>query len=337
MVEALSRFEDQTLEEFCRTTRIFIVLMAMKYQYRELRAVTWGDIHSPYSGSGHQKCFYAGSLLDDFFRYLRMARHCSNPYWLITFVPYTNGIDKLRDRCLIFKNHFEERTEKFKRDYSISGAKLIDLCHRLMRRQVRMTPHEQAVTVNGTECYINLPYRVPYTWFNCLPSSQAQPNQRSEEQRSIYLRMRQLFDGRNHFVLEKIHHEKELVIRKGHETLALKYIVPSFYNSIHQNYGYLFFCGKMDGFSGGRNFFKERSPTVELFNYFNLDFFTSHDETDASDGVVNVLESSNMDLDIDTELHSPLRLAPIRFTDDCIGLVWYHGVGMYGYRQIRFR
>ncbi|XP_021939953.1 uncharacterized protein LOC110839770 [Zootermopsis nevadensis] len=178
--------------------------------------------------------------------------------------------------------------------------------------------------------------RTPYTWFNCLPSSHAQPNQRSEEPRSIYLRMRQLIDGRNHFFLEKIHHEKKLLIRKGHDLLTPKYLVPSLYNPFHQNYGY-FFYGSMRRFKGDFNFDKERSPTVQLFNFFNLDFFTSRNEIHTPDGVVNVPESSNMDLNIDIELHSPLRLTPIRFYDNCLAYLWTSAVGVDGYRQIRFR
>jgi hypothetical protein len=67
----------------------------------------------------------------------------------------------------------------------------------------------------------------------------------------------------------------------------------------------------MDRSAYDRNLHEEKSPTVQLFNYFNLDFFTSHNETDMSDGVVNVPESYNMDLNSDMELHSPLRLASV--------------------------
>ncbi|KDR08076.1 hypothetical protein L798_02411 [Zootermopsis nevadensis] len=148
--------------------------------------------------------------------------------------------------------------------------------------------------------------------------------------------MRQLIDGRNHFFLEKIHHEKKLLIRKGHDLLTPKYLVPSLYNPFHQNYGY-FFYGSMRRFKGDFNFDKERSPTVQLFNFFNLDFFTSRNEIHTPDGVVNVPESSNMDLNIDIELHSPLRLTPIRFYDNCLAYLWTSAVGVDGYRQIRFR
>ncbi|XP_021927965.1 uncharacterized protein LOC110833784 [Zootermopsis nevadensis] len=266
-----------------------------------------------------------------------MAHHCPTSLGLAMLNPDNkNEVLKLNVGCLIFTNHFEKRTEKFKRYYSISGSKLIGLCHRLMRRKVRMIPHEQAVTVNGTECHIKAHYRVPYTWFSCLPSSQAQPNQRSEEQRSIYLRMRQLFDGRNHFVLEKIHHGKEMLIRKGPHMLILKYIVPSVYNASHRNYGYLFFYGLMDWCAFYWNLHEERSPTVQLFDYFNLDFFTSHNETDSSEGVINVPESSNMDLNTDIELHSPLRLTPIRFSDNSLSYIWTYDVTVDGYRQIHF-
>ncbi|KDR12632.1 hypothetical protein L798_13605 [Zootermopsis nevadensis] len=149
--------------------------------------------------------------------------------------------------------------------------------------------------------------------------------------------MRQLIDGRNHFFLEKIHHEKELLIRKPPYMLALKYIVPSLYNENHQNYGYLFFYGTMKPSVYNRNFRKQRSPTVQLFDYFNLDFFTSLNETDSSYGVVNVPESSKMDLDIDMELHSPLRLAPIRFSNNSLYYISCKPLVVNGYRQIRFR
>ncbi|KDR00222.1 uncharacterized protein LOC110840783 isoform X1 [Zootermopsis nevadensis] len=52
-----------------------IALLLMKDEYRVLRAVTWRHIYSPHSGSGHPACFYAGSVLDKFLRFLRLARH----------------------------------------------------------------------------------------------------------------------------------------------------------------------------------------------------------------------------------------------------------------------
>ncbi|KDR13480.1 uncharacterized protein LOC110835345 [Zootermopsis nevadensis] len=362
MVDAVSRFEEsRTLEELLVTTRPFrsatvedlprigqgrtneqvlmdqhyIALMMMKWRYRVLRSVTWRHIYSPYSGSRHLACFYAGSLLDDFLRFLRVARHWPTKLGLAMLNPdLENEVFKLSVRCLIFIYHFEKGTEKFKRDYSISGEMLINLCHGLTTKHVRMTTHEQAVTVNGTECHIEAYYRMPFTWFNCLPSSHAQPNQWSEEPRSIYLRMRQLIDGRDHFFLEKVHHEKELLIRKGEYMLILRYIVPSLYNAFHQNYGYLFFYGRMDRSAFDWNLHEERSATVQLFDYFNLDFFTSHNKTDTSDGVVNVRESSNMDLNTDIELRSPLRLAPIKFSDNSLSYIWTSDVIVSGYREI---
>ncbi|KDR15417.1 hypothetical protein L798_10868 [Zootermopsis nevadensis] len=119
--------------------------------------------------------------------------------------------------------------------------------------------------------------------------------------------------------------------------LALKYIVPSVYNPIDQNYGYLFFYGRMSRSANDFNFDMESSPTVQLFDFFKLDFFTSRNETDSSDGVVNVPESSNMDLNIDIENHSPLRLAPIRFSDNSLTYIWTLNVFVSGYRQIHFR
>ncbi|KDR11503.1 hypothetical protein L798_14414 [Zootermopsis nevadensis] len=119
-------------------------------QYRALRAVAWRHIHRPYSDSGHLACFYAGSLLDEFLRFLRMA--CHSPTLINEFM-------KLSIRCSDFLDHFRKRTETFERDYSISGAKIIDLCYDLLKKHERMTPHEQAVTVNGTECHIEADYR----------------------------------------------------------------------------------------------------------------------------------------------------------------------------------
>ncbi|KDR07499.1 hypothetical protein L798_03080 [Zootermopsis nevadensis] len=149
--------------------------------------------------------------------------------------------------------------------------------------------------------------------------------------------MRLINNGRDHFFLEKIHHEKELLIHKGPHKLTLKYIVPSLYNASHQNYGYLFFYGTMGRYAFYWNLREERSATVKLFDYFNLDFFTSHNETDSSEGVVNVPESSNMDLNTDIDLHSPLRLTPIRFSDNSLSYNRTRTVVVNGYRQIRFR
>ncbi|KDR17960.1 uncharacterized protein LOC110831288 isoform X1 [Zootermopsis nevadensis] len=339
MVDVVPRIgQGRTTEQQMLIDQHYIALMIMKWRYRLLRAATGRYIYSPYSGSGHLACFYAGSLLDEFLRFLRVACHSPTLLGSAMLNPdFGNEVYKLCVRCSIFMNHFKKRTEKFERDYSISGAKLIDLYCGLMKRHVRMTPHEQAVTVNGTECHIEANYRMPYTWFNCLPSSNAQPNQWSEEPRSIYLRTRQLINDRNHFFLEKIHHEKELLIRKVPYILTLKYIIPSLYNAFHQNYGYLFFYGTMDRSTYDHNSHVERSPTVQLFHYFNLDFFTSRNESDKSDGVVNVPQSSNMDLNIDMELHSRLRLAPIRFSDNSLAYIWPSAVIVGGYRQIRFK
>ncbi|KDR18809.1 uncharacterized protein LOC110830511 [Zootermopsis nevadensis] len=362
MVDAVSHFEEgRTLEELlvknypftlatqdvlpsigqCRSTeqqllmdQHYIALMLMKGQYRELRAFNWRHIYSPHSGSGHPACFYAGSLLDDFLRFLRIAHHWPIHLGLAMLnSSEKNEFPKLCTRRFIFTKHFEKRTKTFKRDYSISGAKLIDFCHNLTRKYVRMIPHEQAVMVNGTECHIEAHYRMPYTWLNFLPSSHAQPNQWSEDPRSIYLRMRQLINGRNHFFLEEVHHGKEMLITKPPYALELKYIVPSLHNAAHRNYGYLFFIGLIRRSA----FDEERSPTVQLFDYFNLDFFTLHNETDTSDGVVNVPESSNMALDINKELHSSLRLTPIRFSDNSLSHIWKSSVTVKGYRQIHFR
>ncbi|KDR12571.1 hypothetical protein L798_13706 [Zootermopsis nevadensis] len=248
-----------------------------------------------------------------------------------------NEVANLYALCSMFTNHFKKRTEKFKSDYSISEASVIDLCHGFMKLEHRMNPHEQAVTANGTECHVKAHYGMPYTWLNCLPSSHAQPNQRSEEPRPIYLRMRQPINGRNHFFLEKVHHGKELLLRKGPYILILKYIVPSVYNAFHQKYGYLFFYGIMDRSEGHFNFDMKKSSTVQLFDYFNLEFFTSHNETNSSDCVVNVPESSNIDLNIDMELHSPLRMAPIRFSDNSLAYISTSRVDVNGYRRINFR
>ncbi|XP_021934139.1 uncharacterized protein LOC110836822 isoform X3 [Zootermopsis nevadensis] len=307
-------------------------------EYRALRSVTWRHIYSPYSVSGHLACFYAGSLLDEFLSFLRLGRDSPTDLGLAMLNPDNeNKVSKLFYQCLLFMDHFKKITKKFKLDCSTSGAKLIDLCHRMTKKQVGTTPHKQAVTVNGTECHVKAHNRTPYTWFNRLPSSHAQPNQWSEEPSSIYLRMSQPINGRNHFFLEKIHHEKELLIRKDPSALILKYVVPSLYNEFHKNYGYLFFYGILDLSEGDFNFNEERSPTIQLFNYFNLDSFTSHNETDSSDRVINVPESPNMDLNIDIEHQSPLRLAPIKFSDNSLAYISDSDVIVIGYRRIRFR
>ncbi|KDR12634.1 hypothetical protein L798_13607 [Zootermopsis nevadensis] len=62
-------------EQQLLTDQHYIALMMMKCQYRAVRAVTWRHIYSPYSGSGHRACFYAGSVLDGFFRFLRLAHN----------------------------------------------------------------------------------------------------------------------------------------------------------------------------------------------------------------------------------------------------------------------
>ncbi|KDR22458.1 uncharacterized protein LOC110826878 [Zootermopsis nevadensis] len=303
----------QTKEERRATNRVFIALMIMKCQYRLLRAVTWRHICNPYSGSGHLECFYGGSLLDEFLRFLQLAHECPKDLGDNLLYPdYKNEVDILNVRCLIFTNHFEKTTEKLNNNYSISGAKLIDLFDCLVQKDGRTIPYEQAVTANGTECHIKARYRMPYTWFCSLPSSHAQPNKWNEKQRPIYLRMCQLINGRNHFFLEKIHHEKELLIRKGRNILILKYILPSLYYGFRQNFGCLFFYGTMKLLALDLNFHEELTPAGQLFDYFNLDFLTSHNEADTSDGVVNVPEPSKMDLNIDIELHSPLKLAPIK-------------------------
>ncbi|XP_021925476.1 uncharacterized protein LOC110832631 isoform X2 [Zootermopsis nevadensis] len=210
MLDAVSRFEEgRTLGELLVKTHPFtlamvgdlprvgkgrpteqqllmdqhcIALMNMKYKYRAVRAVTWRHIHSPYSGSGHRACFYAGSLLDEFLSFLRLARHSPTLLGFFMLSPTReNEIIKLLIRSSKFMNHFKIRTYNFGRNYSISDAKINDLCHGMTRTPVRTTPQEEAVTVNGTECHIEAHYRMPYTWLNCLPSSHAQPNQRSEE------------------------------------------------------------------------------------------------------------------------------------------------------------
>ncbi|XP_021934135.1 uncharacterized protein LOC110836822 isoform X1 [Zootermopsis nevadensis] len=325
-------------EQQLLTDQHYIALMMMKCQYRALRSVTWRHIYSPYSVSGHLACFYAGSLLDEFLSFLRLGRDSPTDLGLAMLNPDNeNKVSKLFYQCLLFMDHFKKITKKFKLDCSTSGAKLIDLCHRMTKKQVGTTPHKQAVTVNGTECHVKAHNRTPYTWFNRLPSSHAQPNQWSEEPSSIYLRMSQPINGRNHFFLEKIHHEKELLIRKDPSALILKYVVPSLYNEFHKNYGYLFFYGILDLSEGDFNFNEERSPTIQLFNYFNLDSFTSHNETDSSDRVINVPESPNMDLNIDIEHQSPLRLAPIKFSDNSLAYISDSDVIVIGYRRIRFR
>ncbi|KDR11576.1 hypothetical protein L798_14539 [Zootermopsis nevadensis] len=152
--------------------------------------------------------------------------------------------------------------------------------------------------------------------------------------------MRQLIDGRNHFFLEKIHHEKELLIHKGPHFLTLKYIVPSLYNPFHQNYDYLLFYGTMRRSKGDFNFDKERSPTVQLFDYYNLDFFNLDffNEGYTPDRVVNDPESFNMDLNIEIELHSPLKVTLIQYLEySNLRIPESAAVTMWGYRRIEFR
>ncbi|XP_021925477.1 uncharacterized protein LOC110832631 isoform X3 [Zootermopsis nevadensis] len=225
MLDAVSRFEEgRTLGELLVKTHPFtlamvgdlprvgkgrpteqqllmdqhcIALMNMKYKYRAVRAVTWRHIHSPYSGSGHRACFYAGSLLDEFLSFLRLARHSPTLLGFFMLSPTReNEIIKLLIRSSKFMNHFKIRTYNFGRNYSISDAKINDLCHGMTRTPVRTTPQEEAVTVNGTECHIEAHYRMPYTWLNCLPSSHAQPNQRSEEMGSMIIMAAETLDLR---------------------------------------------------------------------------------------------------------------------------------------------
>ncbi|KDR14393.1 hypothetical protein L798_11946 [Zootermopsis nevadensis] len=128
-------------------------------QYRAVRAVTWRHIYSPYSGSGHRACFYAGSVLDEFLSFLLLARHSPTHLGFFMLNPTTgNEIMKLIIRCSKFMNHFEIRTYNFRRNYFICDAKINDLCHRLRKTYFLVIPHEQAVTVNGTECHIKTHY-----------------------------------------------------------------------------------------------------------------------------------------------------------------------------------
>ncbi|XP_021929469.1 uncharacterized protein LOC110834536 isoform X2 [Zootermopsis nevadensis] len=187
MVDDVSRFEEvRTLGELLVTTHPFnsamvdvvprigqgrpteqqllmdqycIALMLMKYEYRAVRAVTWRHIYSPYSGSGHRACFYAGSVLDEFLSFLLLARHSPTHLGFFMLNPTTgNEIMKLIIRCSKFMNHFEIRTYNFRRNYFICDAKINDLCHRLRKTYFLVIPHEQAVTVNGTECHIKTHY-----------------------------------------------------------------------------------------------------------------------------------------------------------------------------------
>ncbi|XP_021941448.1 uncharacterized protein LOC110840611 [Zootermopsis nevadensis] len=161
MVDDLYRTgQSRTTEQQLLMDQHYIALMLMKFEYRALRAVAWRHIHRPYSDSGHLACFYSGSLLDEFLRFLRVARHSPMFVGLSMLNPDNgNEVITLCIQCSKFMKHFRKRTETFERDYSISGAKIIDLCYDLLKKHERMTSHEQAVTVNGTECHIEADYR----------------------------------------------------------------------------------------------------------------------------------------------------------------------------------
>ncbi|XP_021942001.1 uncharacterized protein LOC110841002 isoform X2 [Zootermopsis nevadensis] len=278
----------RTEEELIGMNRAFIALMFMKSQYSLLTAVTWRYVCNPYSGSGQLACFYAGTLLDEFLSFLRLAHDSPEDLEVnLRYVYKVNDVTKLMVPCRTFMNHFERITEKkLNNDYSISGAKFIDLFDCLLSDDDRTTPYEQAITVNGTECHIKAHYRMPNTWFCFQHSYDHQSKMWNDEQRRMYLCMRQLITKRDHLFLEKILCERKVLFRKRGSRFTSKCRVPSVYHQSVEYAGYLFYFETVD-----------RSAHDFDFN-----------------GVKSLAgDTPKMDLNIDIELHSPLELAPINY------------------------
>jgi hypothetical protein len=118
-------------------------------------------VYNPFD-SAPLACFYAGSILDLYLRLLAFVHHSPNIAGTVFY--YCKGcrsyFSQLCNLCERFMDHFENVTEsKLNVDYSVSGAKLVDLLDCLAEYDESVKPYRHAVTVNKTECHIKAHYR----------------------------------------------------------------------------------------------------------------------------------------------------------------------------------
>jgi hypothetical protein len=106
-------------------------------------------------------CFYAGSILDMFLRLLFLAHYLPSALGAdFYYCSDTSYFSELPVLCKTFMDHFEKVTEmRLNDDYSISGAKIIDLLDCMVESDEPVTHYEYAATVNKKECHIKVNYR----------------------------------------------------------------------------------------------------------------------------------------------------------------------------------
>lgn len=91
-------------------SKAFNVFELIKAQYKMLKAVTWRYTHPPRKEKFPRLCFYAGSLLDDLNKIIRIAK--INPASLSSTHGPDASITSFIALCKRFMNFFEKVSER---------------------------------------------------------------------------------------------------------------------------------------------------------------------------------------------------------------------------------
>lgn len=240
-----------TESELLACSRTFNALELVRAQYRMLRAVTWRYTHPPRRENPPQLCFYAGALIDDLDRLLRMAR--ARP---LAFGGASNstesGVSRFVALCKRFMNYFEKVSERrVNKSPLVSGCKAVDVldCLAEGRDVLAFRVASGRGGCGNGAVSMRLRYVMRRAWFTCLEVPAA-PDENSwrDEQRFMYLRLRRLVGSVNEHLFEKSHYDRERLLRSP--ALPSPRAPPaSTYSGYGEYGGQFFYYGNMNKFA----------------------------------------------------------------------------------------
>ncbi|XP_012269675.3 uncharacterized protein LOC105693970 [Athalia rosae] len=240
-----------TESELLACSRAFNALELVRAQYRMLRAVTWRYTHPPRRENPPKLCFYAGTLLDELDRLLRVAR--ARPLALGGMGQNSEfGVGRFVSLCKRFMNYFEKVSERrVNKSALVSGCKAVDVldCLAEGRHVLAFRISSERGGYGGSAVCMRLRYVMRRAWFTCLEVPTA-PDENSwrDEQRFMYLRLRRLVGSVNDHLFEKSHYDRERLLRSP--ALPSPRAPPaSTYSGYGEYGGQFFYYGNMNKYA----------------------------------------------------------------------------------------
>lgn len=303
-----------TESELLGCSRAFNALELIRAQYRMLRAVTWRYTHPPgRENAGVHLCFYAGSLLDELDRLVRLAR--SRP---LSFGGMSHsgdsGVSRFIGMCKRFMNYFEKVSERrVNKSALVSGCKAVDVLDCLAEgRHVLAFRVGSGRTGGGRgtgAVSMRLRYVMRRAWFTCLEvPSPPDENSWRDEQRFMYLRLRRLVGSVNEHLFEKSHYDRERLLHSP--ALPVPRAPPaSTYSGYGEYGGQFFYYGNMNKYA-----FESKFKAVNTGDWEDPE---DPEDLEDPDGVQDreedraVQNAPSFDLVIGVELRCSPELAPL--------------------------